>query len=256
MNAESFIAKTRSNFSDNAGRRTLGRQASGSGIDGARLGLLGVGDFRVFTKPGDRLFKAWHVEMMVDCSGSITRDNRDVILSECVVRLHKALRQAQVGKVCATGYNRDEIGIEADIAKGAAALKRKLNSFYEMFNPDTRGGGSHDGYMIRRATQRLMNGNAPGKMLLVLTDGRPNCDYAKCDLPGCFGGYKGREGLRTDLIAALGEARKQGVIALGVGVQAEHVTEFYGKQHSVSVNDLQTLFSDAARLLERHIIRG
>lgn len=258
MNAQTFITKTQSIFSDNAGVRRVGAKSSGPMVDEGRLAMLGAGDLRVFARKAARQFKSWRVQMLVDCSGSIVRDGKQGELSETVRGLCKALRAAQVGSVDVLGFHVKPLEISEPMLSEPGKLEEMIKREYTSH----RSYGNHDGYFVREVGRKLLRAPEPGKILLVFSDGCPSCDHADrgpdgCGDPGCgTRGYNGRDSLGEDLRIALGEMRRAGLISLGVGIQAEHVREFYGETHSTSVNQLEELFTKTARLIERHVIRG
>lgn len=254
MNAQTFIAKTQSIFSDNAAGRFIGGQSSGPKMDQGRLGLLSTGNMRVFRRKGERTFKHWRVELLVDVSGSIYKYGRSARLIDAFTAILKALRAAGIGAVTVSGFNAEAVELES-ILNDRPALDELFMNAYQ--GSGSGGYGNHDGHFVRERVKALHAAKEPGRMLVVFSDGNPSCDHAPCGKPGCSSvGYYGREGLKADLIKALDEARRKGVLALAVGVQADHVKEFYGAKHSTSINDLSELFTKTAALIERHIIRG
>lgn len=262
MNAQTFITRCRSIFSDNAGVRREGAKNSGPFIDEGRLSMLAVGDMRVFAKRVHRQFKDWAVHIMVDCSGSIGRDDKEYALAEAVLSISNALRDAQVGSVTVSGFNQMEQDLERFVkANDSRAFGQHLGGFYRAYHANPGGHGNHDGFFVRKAARKLAARHEAGKLLLVFSDGQPACDHAgRCAHQGCCaaneGASRGQKALGADLTAALREVKRLGVTALGVGVQSPEVVRFYGDTACAVVTDLRELFSKTAALIERHIIRG
>lgn len=253
MNSQTFVSRCRSIFSDNAGVRREGAKNSGPFIDEGRLGMLAVGDLRVFAKRVNRTFKDWGIHLLVDCSGSMINGYRIEPCINAVLTLLESLRAAGVGSVTVSGFNQKQHIFDARTQNDKSLLANHLRRAASIEDQGNGHAGNHDGYAVRQAVRNMQKSREAGKVLLVFSDGKPACDTAICGHPGCS---KSREWLANDLQAAVKEARRAGIAALGVGISAEHVKKFYGDAHSTSVNDLSEIFTKTAALLERHIVRG
>lgn len=253
MNAGTFIAKCQSIFTDNAGVRRVGGKYSGPFIDEGRLASASVGDLRVFAKRSYRTFKDWGIHILVDCSGSMEGGRRVQPACDAVNKLYAALNKAGVGSVEVSGFNQFLHPYNQAVLQDPRELTRKITWATRRDIPWQMNGhaGNHDGHAVRETYRKLNKSGSAGKLIIVFSDGRPKCDATRvCTHPGC--GYSIGEDLRDAVI----QARRSGVMCLGVGISVSHVKEYYGDAHSTSVYNLDELFTKTSALLQRHIIRG
>jgi len=227
MRQHVFTDKVRSILSDNAGIRTVGRRRSGSGLDASRLALVPAGELRIFTRTERRAYHDYHFVIALDGSDSMF-DGCTTAATACLVvhALDHALRNAGARVDVITYSNRAKL-ISAALVSDHKALLDELSQ-----NP----GGTQLERAITLGMDRLRQGGAPGRVFIEVTDGAPH------DREECEDAYK--------------LARRQGVTTLGVGLFHDGVMGYHGQRHAIVVKNLDTLYSDMARLIERHITRG
>lgn len=267
MNAATFTAKMRSILSDNAGQRFIGGQTSGKRLDYGRLAKLGYGSNRVFKKPMFYKFRKYAVALLGDASGSMGwghDSDKYKYAAASMTALAQGLKQAGA-HVETSLFNRQLWDADVNAA-----------NFEEVFYERTGGGdeksksfcgGNHDAFALDQAALKLSGVAAySGKILLVLSDGRPACDYCagvvsgqRCTLPGQQ--HTGKRDSsdrkhREALIASIKKARAAGIVVLAVGIRTDAPVSLYGEDCTIVVQELNELYSKTAAMLEGHVVRG
>jgi len=245
MGQRTFITRTRALLADNAGVRKRAHCLTGKYLDEPRLGLVPAGERRVFARPERRQYHDYHIALLMDVSGSMSGSKLRHAAS-AIHALWYALRVAGAavsvfGFTCVTEQWNERIVSDPTVLHNAA--QRLMNRY----------SGNHDGEAIRHVARHLMeNTRAPGKILLVLSDGQPSCGECKLVVPGVTD--------EQDLRNAVREIRRAGqVTLLGVGILTSAPHMYYGKRHTALIlrsEDMPTLYHQTAALLHQHIQRG
>lgn len=257
MNASTFVTKCRDILKDNASHRLVGGQRSGV-VDEGRVAMAACGENRIFKRPLARRFASYRVDIMVDASGSMWghgSGKRWLHAAVAACALYNGLRTSG-----ATVFVHPfSMGLlpPLDMATNETAIDSMNAVFRHPVRVTKHGGmtvnaahGNHDSYCLSTvAAQSIADRKHQGKIVLVLSDGRPSCDYYPCGLPGCHDD----EG---PLIVAIEAARRSGLLVFGIGIEAEHTTDIYGERFSAIVEDAVNIYAPCARLLERYIQRG
>lgn len=253
MNQRTFITKARGIFSDNNGARYIPRQRSGPALDYQRVALADAGETRIFSAPQRRQYADYQIAFLIDASGSMRREDKIGYATATAHALFYSLREAGAN-VRAYAFNTKIRELEAKVMLDADALLARL---YDLANgPDNY--GNHDGYAVRFAAKELMRATStPARVIFTFSDGVPQCDYdcAGCggekERPGCFYGH-GDKALRS----AIKWARAKAVKVLAIGLGTDAAVNFYGEKNARTIKDLNLLYTSAARLLERNLVRG
>jgi hypothetical protein len=251
VNQRTFIVKTRSILTDNAGARKLPRQLSGKTIDAPRLALVPAGADRVFSRQVKRSYSDYHIVLLVDASGSMHINNRVYPASACAHALDYSLRQAGAS-IETVLFNREIYEVSPAIVQGA--LGKALFRHVDEIAGSRAGGGNHDHLGVNYAVKKLLRHPKPGKLLLVLSDGLPSCRGGGSCLGQDF--CSDDDLLEKALMQSVKKARNQGIMTLSIGIQTASPTQFYGRRFSKAVYDLDGLYTACAGLIEKNIIRG
>lgn len=215
-----YREKVRSILKDNACYRKVEGQRRGS-LSHKRLYLSKFTD-RIFTQKTRPLEKNYHIHLLVDCSGSMRWYDKMVKCSAAVKEL-----TGQIQEICSlkiTGFH--------IFSKTFKEYNEKLNPEQleqlriDLYNQHKSRGfeGNHDGYHVRNAVADLKKQSGE-KILIVMSDGRPNCDRYPCKNPGCMNSEK----MGKDLKAAVEEANKSGILTMGIGIKDSSVQNYYDK---------------------------
>lgn len=250
MTEHVFVSRVRDILCDNAANRFVGGQKSGV-IDDARIGLAPTGTGRVFKRPLARRFARYHVTLLLDASGSMLHNHRVDPCLNMAERLAASLKRSGA-HVSAFAFNR---------ITRPLAVERLRDEYEDVLGAtsETLGGnrdlatGNHDPYAIDQAAKALLaDASHPGKILIVLSDGRPGCDdWKECTAPGC---------LPHQNLAAfpplLSKLERSGIVTLAIGICCDYVKNVYGVNRSAVCHDMAALYPAVANLLERYIQRG
>lgn len=184
-------------------RHTVRRRSLKRGtLDTGALWKLQVNGTNVFAKkdePGD--IPQLTVKLLVDCSGSMSRESRIERARDAAVALHEMCNALKI-KHAVTGFTSlnpsDNIvvthfkAVEWDERDGS-----KIPSLRAISE-------NRDGYSVRVATKELLKRHEPNKLLIVLSDGMP------LDI-----NYSSHNGI-SDTAKAVREAERLGVNVIGI----------------------------------------
>lgn len=233
-----ITARSRSSYSN--GHRS-GRMHS------ANLSRLIVGDDRVFRRKITNTTKDVAVELVIDQSGSMS-GAKIILATQAAYALSSVLDRLKIPNevIC---FTTGEIkGNTASIKAEEVRMGRQYTRVESLFMPIIKGfsenvntevkrrfgwlpncstmQGNVDGESVEVAARRLMARREAGKIMIVLSDGRP---AARGDI-GKLGHH---------LKAVVKQIEKAGVNVIGIGIQSEAVREFYSK--SVVLTDVEEL---------------
>lgn len=250
MNQLTFIQKCRSIFNDNNGVRYAPHRLYGSGLDIGHLSLCDAGERRIFTQREKRYYADYQFVFLLDVSGSMATGGRRYALCDSAHLLYFALREAGA-KVTVFSFN----GMIEEV-KPDTIMDRKTFSDYILKRiTDDESGCNHDSEAVRMATDFLMRTETHAKILFVFSDGQPACDCKK----GQAYLKKHNEGntdCYADLHKAINQARLNEIVTLALGMQTESSVEIYGKRYGAYVKDLDKVFDQSIRMIERELRRG
>lgn len=180
------------------------------------------------------------VEIICDESGSMSGHKIDCA-KKCAIALAETFGALKVPTMI-FGYSADESHPRSDVSHyhylhwdmRQAERLRLLNieARYDNF----------DGYSIRYATSQIKKRKEHHKILIIISDGAPNCNfYHEKHISGC-----------ADTAKALEEAEKVAdVIGLGIGdVDAGLMHQMY-KDHFVLVSNVDQLFAQISTQIKR-----
>lgn len=206
---------------DSLTRNTVGQR--GSRLSDKHLVRAAVGDPRIFKKVQVGRTVDTAVVFCADVSGSMSGEPID-LLNKALYASTLALQACpgvDVGIVSFPGY-----GLVLNFGQPARRHRERFSLL--------SGGGTplHEG--LAHATQLLLSSRKPRKILIVLTDGAPNC-------PG-------------SAEALIDAAEQRGIEVHGLGILSMSVTTLF-RSHLV-VNDLSELSAKLLGLLKGQLLRA
>lgn len=203
------------------------------------------------------------VELLVDCSGSMERDRKNVLAFQAAYLVANVLERMKIRcevigftTTVWSGIARSDDWLRGD---GHIRYSRELplympifKRFDESMSADVRKRMADyldngrffenvDGECVEIAARRLMTQKSTRKVLMVFSDGVPACPGSRFEQ-------------ETHLKQTVKKIEAAGVETLGVGIQSDAVKRFYGK--AVVVNKLDELATTAVRELENLLIHG
>lgn len=101
-----------------------------------------------------------------------------------------------------------------------------------------------DSDAVKYCCKQLLAQDCDRRVLLVLSDGYPACEYTGCTK------------LSHDLKDTIRDFREAGVEIVGIGISTESVKEFYGEEFSVNVDKLDNLSEEFFTTMEHTLIQG
>lgn len=291
MNQRIFIAKARSILSDNAGVRKLPHQRTGKFLDESRLGLVHAGEKRVFQKPIKRQFSEYHICILLDCSGSMQEghesyDEQGNYYSISKLEVASMATHALAYSLELAGAKVDIIGFNSLFKHYPKSVYQNSKDFYSTnyLSASMYGGDNCDSGAVRMGRDFLQKKQAPGKIMIVLSDGAPTCrgiceTYWKKDTAEReertrslstqgFSDPKDECPSRKfkdkhDYVDAglslekeIEITRKAGILTFAIGIMTNDPVQYYGEKNTRVVNDLNNLYSEMANVLEKNIVRG
>ena len=263
MNAVTFRQRAASVLTDNSGARRRHGARSGRWL-GRNLAMIAAGSDRIFACAEKRRFAEYVIVLLLDLSGSMSRNrcNRMAAAAKSVQAIHKELT-AIGARVLVRGFNRKLELI--DLQEPTEKLKEPQYIAYceracwgggEAGTEDENGrgycAGTHDHAAIRRARELIEKQPEAGKIVFTFGDGMPRCDYESDCNADCMADSKQPDALRNEIA----KTRKAGIQVLALGIQTDAPLEFYGKKQAVEVVKPDAIYSAAAVLLTKNLIRG
>jgi hypothetical protein len=224
-------------------------------INPGSLFRTSVGDDRVFRQRFETKAKNTAVQLIVDCSGSMSMGRKIHTAGTAAYALSHTLERIKVANEVigfTTFYYGDEIcekyhaayneevsrsGLSIDYSRLMPLRLPVFKAFNERLDASTRSRLAHlrehpdwlaencDGESILMAAQRLMAQNVERRVVIVLSDGRPACPPAI--------------GLERHLREAIQKLEKNGVEVIGIGIGTDVVKHFYPKH--VVLHDVREL---------------
>ena len=189
------------------------------------------------------------IQLVIDLSGSMGGRKIMLAIHTCTA-IAEAL-QALGLTFEIVGYDTKRVGFDTHSATKYARIGDaiRLHVFKEFATHKLQGittmragGNNCDGESIRMAARRLAQCSQKRKVMMVFSDGDPNC-YTQ--LPGL---------LDRDLEDAVREITKSGIEVVGFGILTDVVEKFY--PDSIVVNDIDDLPKEAMKKLEKILKNG
>ena len=287
MNAPTFKSKLNSIMKDNMYDRHVGNKRSGV-IDNRSLSKIGYSD-KVFSRKEERKNKYYNVSLLIDCSGSMNSGRLDAairMLEELVPLLNSMPSidleihtfNTLITKIQSFG------GKHVDKSKIDSLLNNALRSDYTLeYTPSTgetshiygivrarkpedksreglsvgngAGGYNSDGLAINYVSEGIANKKGKN-IVIVLSDGEPAPpDSMLVDHHTLGKRYEGMKHDDFNLKKEVINAMKKGIVFIGVGIQTDRVKQYYPKQNTAVVQDLNTMFSSLITVFNKQLKR-
>lgn len=165
--------------------------------------LLDTGVFYKPRKPSNKVDMVFY--LLVDCSGSMYEDRRDIVARKAATIFASVLQELQI-PVAVTGFTVEYQGIKQEV------VHIPMVKFGEVdivgVSAIRHGSDNRDGYSIRVAVEELKQRSETVKTLLVFSDGEPAAR-------GYDGDYANSPGT-IDTAKAVRKAEKDGVNVIGM----------------------------------------
>ena len=254
MNDSVFQKKLLSVMKDNLYDRVIPKRKAGK-LDFNNLWRVHVGAKNVFQSKQERKNKEYNLVICLDESGSMARKEKLYKAKEILKFLTGALDRA--------GVNFAVIGYNCNVTVHKKFDERvtpddMMDRVDENYNSKTihhvtkklttcnASCGNHD-FLALKTSMDLLKERKHGKILLMLSDGNPSCDYPQ----DC--GYL-QELHKTSRLKEL-VLKNQDVISVGVSVlHAVHLDQIFNDV--VEVNDTEEFKDKIVDILNRKIKRG
>jgi len=194
------------------------------------------GDTRIFKKKNEKDVGNVSVLLLVDCSGSMGRDDRIEHARRTSIILHETLSKLKI-KHMIVGYSADEDGCGVDhvVLKTWNDNKTCYDLSTIRYRRENR-----DGDTIRTGIEYFKNIHTKKKLMIVISDGAPAATE-----------YRGRAAIQ-DTINAQKEAKKKGIklINIGAGKSYKMPEDYINK---VKVDDFQQLPKTLLKVLRTEL---
>jgi cobalamin biosynthesis protein CobT len=225
----------------------------------ANLARLAVNDTRVFRRKHENQSKDVAVSIVIDCSGSMTSNNRIYTAAQAAYAIASVLDRLQIsheviGFTTDGRYGDDRAKYksptaisEEEVREAEAKLGREFSRYDRIYMPVVKGFNERmtvetkkrfaflphirlsqnvDGECLEVAARRLMQRRETGKIIMVLSDGEPCCS----------GG--GRQ-QRDNLIKVVKQIEESGTKIVGIGIESNSVERYY--KRNVVLNEIADL---------------
>lgn len=229
MNSKVFSLKLSNVMSDNMYDRFVGNQKSGK-FNSKKSWKVTVGSERVFMKRQERLGKKYSILLLIDESGSMTINGKIEMALSTSMFLAKALGHNNVdfsifGFNANTEIHKDfkekfterlvsRVTIEADTNVHSA-----VNKVMGKQGKNMRASWCNHDLEALEKCYNYIKGRPGKKIIMVFSDGRPNCDDSDC----YYQSQKQKDKIKPFLL----KIASRGVDTLGVGIMDTSVKEFY-----------------------------
>ena len=189
---------------------------------------------------------SWSWIGAMDVSGSMVGSKIDILI-QAVHAMSYALTLAGA-QVFGISFNAEILDVPYEtlfkMKELSVLLKKRLKEM---------GGCNRDGAAVKRAADMMMKyPQSPAKIIVVFSDGSPNC--GACHAPK--GSIELKLGQSEYLVRQIREARNRQLEVLAVDIQSGAATHYYGEAKTAQVKNLGQLYQQAMQLLERNIRRG
>lgn len=242
-------------------------------LHNSNLFKLKTGDTRVFRRKEEHTSKDVAVQLVVDCSGSMS-GHKIRVAQQCAYGLSSALDRIGITNEVigfTTGHDYSTREMEEATREVMSGLRKKgkgsskfpgfgrleplyhpvFKDFGERFTPDVRkrmafmGEGldlrnNVDGESVAAAYKRLAARSEAGKIMIVISDGSPACYYGR--------------GLDQHLHKVVKEIEADGCDVIGIGVEDRSVKRFY-KNHII-INNVDDLPKTIMKALKKLIAKN
>jgi hypothetical protein len=219
-----------------------------SGFDSGKVDLrkihkLRTGFTRIFKRNNDLKLddKELAIAILVDESGSMGNDDKDIIASISVAAMSTALEIANK-KFCVYGFN-DYFFFHKNFNK-----KVSMPEMYRVFeNVHKNGAGwNNDGYAIWKTTKELLKRPEKNKIMIVLSDGEPTPGHGLCP-------DNGRKYEDYDLTNEVKDAEKNGIKIYSIGIQSDYVKRYYRDDMTTVIRDVNELPKVLFDILKKNV---
>lgn len=286
MNEPTFHKKLVSVMKDNQYDRFIGGKRSGK-LDTKRIYKISQSS-KIFKKKEERKGKHYSVSLLIDCSGSMYNCDRDKPAYEMAERLIHHLQKVGV-ELEIVGFNTFEHILKTyeqthvdekwlkdlwnKMSDLTARTGRRRVHFFDKSkkaipSSDTEllkklekeeGSwdtsecqGNCDGEIIALSRERLKKRKG-GKIMIILSDGRPHFDYGmdwwSYNSPGKkYSDFKPKVEAQKTI--------KEGIAFISVGIQTRDVFKYYPESNTSSVDELDDMYQVVVDKLQKHIKRG
>lgn len=213
---------------------------------------------RIFQEKNETNKKLYNIIICVDCSGSMHIKYRDKPCAEAVTKIVDGLHG--VCRLGILGYNRKLHKfwpISTNVPNLKDIKQKIIHTCWDEDHVCKKGDpvyyGNHDHMAIYESISIL--NKTPGKgIIIMLSDGQPNCDehYGQgCGLEGCGSHYELKELLKK----GVKDAERSKIDVLGIGIQTD-VSEFYTNSEYVSnpADVYQTMFKFFEKKINTRIL--
>jgi cobaltochelatase CobT len=228
--AESAL-KTRLQSAFQASQMKQGRIGRKGQLQANRLSRVMTGDPRLFIRHEEKKAVNTAVHILMDCSGSMRK--RMELTSESCLALAKALDSIQGINVGVTAFPANTQGGSSDLA-GVHPIVAHGDPVNPKFNTNASG-GTPMGEAIWWVLQKMVLLEETRKIILVLTDGFPDC--------------------KSNVTASVKAGQSLGVEFYGVGIDFNSIlTLFPG--HSCAIGELSELAPAMFALMKNELIKS
>lgn len=213
---------------------------------------LTTGDERVFRRREEAMSKDVAVSLVVDCSGSMTGDNKAPTAATasyalCEVLTRMGIKNEVIG-FTTTSYERILRSKTEEYSREEAIYMPIFKAFNDKFDMTARlrmvkmfeshwMADNVDGESLNYAAQRLMAQNTKRKIMIVLSDGYPAA-YGDC------------RALCKHLKATVEDLSKK-ISIVGIGIKSDAVEDYYPKY--VVLNKVEDLPTTVVRELQKFL---
>jgi len=228
-------------------------------LHAANLTRLKFNDDRVFSRKQESTSKDVAVELVVDCSGSMS-GSKIYTASQAAYALSSVLDRLNIKNEVIGFTTKDIGGAQAEMykqqsEKGVRFSRAEglympiLKGYDERINTEVRNRfgwlpntnilrSNVDGECVEIAARRLLARKEAGKIMIVLSDGYPAAAGSRADL-------------ESHLKGVVQEVSRAGVNVVGIGIESDAVKKFYPK--NIVLNSVSELPNAVIKEL-RHLL--
>lgn len=189
--------------------------------------------------------KDYAVELVVDLSGSMARDGKIEETFKAVVVLAEVLNRLSI-KTEIVGFNDRLYEYQPFGTNLSSDIREKLGGMLKEVTDagpagDAKANYNDDGWAVGKASRRLQKQKASEKLLIVLSDGRPEPSPK----------HSGDEYDLETVVQKITKETGQKVVGLGIGRGTEHVKNYY--PNSIANVEVRKMAETLAGLIKEAI---